>query len=229
MLGFHVVVAQVTVLCRSATPSFAARQLLRAALTPNETRRHEQFVKEADANRFLVGRGTLRIEIGRMLGIAPRDVALESGTHGKPLVAGGSPHVNVSHAGDVVVVALSRDAELGIDVERTADRFVEPSIIDISFSRCEIGELAKLPAELHVSAFFHVWTCREAVIKAVGAGFSLPRESFDVCVDPRQPPAVTVTRAPLPRFCLQPIVVPAGHIAMLAVVDVCSVDVCTTG
>lgn len=212
-------------LCRSITPSPAEHAVLRAAIIDDEARRLERFVRVADANRFLVGRGTLRIEVGRMLDVAPRDVTIELGPQGKPLIAGGLPHVNVSHAGDVVLVALTRDAAIGIDVERIEERFVEPGVMDVSFSRREIADVAALPEAMRVAAFFHVWATREAVIKAVGAGFSMPREAFDVSVDPRLPPAVVATREALPSFCIVPIAVPAGHVAMLAACDVSACDV----
>jgi len=218
-------IAHVRIVRCTATPSPAVRDILAKTLTPDERDKRARFVRAIDADRFLVGRGTLRIEVGRMLGIAPRDVAIEYGDHDKPLVVGGLPHVNVSHAGDVVLVALTRDTAIGVDVERIDDRFVEPGIIELSFSSQEIRDLAQLPEALRVSAFFHVWACREAVIKAVGAGFSMPRESFDVRVDPRLPPLVTATHAPLPAFHLQSIAVAAGHVAMLATVDAAAVDI----
>ena len=212
--------AQVRVLCRSATPSPAERSALRATLTEDELRQQARYLHAIDADRFLVGRGTVRIEVGRQLGIAPRDVPLEFGLHGKPLVRGGRPHINVSHAGEVVLIALCDDAPIGIDVERIDASFIEPGMVDISFSKHDAAAWRALPEESHLAAFFHVWATREAVIKAVGAGFSLPPDAFDVSVDPASPPSVLATRAPLPpdaRFELSRVDVPAGHIAMLAI------------
>jgi 4'-phosphopantetheinyl transferase len=210
----------VRVLCCAAQPSPEQRNTLRAALIADEVQRMARFVQPIDADRFLVARGTLRIEVGRMLGIAPCDVPIELGAHGKPLIRGGTPHVNVSHAGDVVLIAISNDVAVGVDVEWIDEEIVESGLVETSFSPREIEQFAALPERVRVAAFFHVWATREAVIKAIGAGFSLPREAFDVCVDPEQSPSVVATRSPLPpdcHFVVVPIDVPAGHVARLAV------------
>src|SRR5262249_20339429 len=160
------------VLCCSPMPMPELRSTLETTLDAAERGKRARFARQIDADRFLVGRGTLRVEVGRDLGIAPSDVAIEYGEHGKPLIAGGVPHVNVSHAGDIVLVALTRDAPIGVDVEKIDNRFVEPGIMDISFSDHELRALRTLPTDLLSAAFFHIWATREAVIKAVGAGFS---------------------------------------------------------
>jgi 4'-phosphopantetheinyl transferase len=208
--------SDVTVLSCAASPSEPTRATLLATLRDDEERKRRTFHRTADADRFLVGRGMLRIAVGRLLGVPPRDVELELGEHGKPLIAGA--HANVSHSGDVVLIALCRDRALGIDVERIESRHAEPGAMKIAFCDDETRAIAALPEELRTAAFFHVWVTREAVIKAIGAGFSMPVENIAVCVDPRLPPAVLATHASLPAFWVQPIPVAPGHVAALAVV-----------
>ncbi|CAN5561200.1 hypothetical protein BH11MYX1_BH11MYX1_46550 [soil metagenome] len=193
----------------------ARRDELASLLDPAEQTRRERFHHLVDADRFLIGRATLRRELARVLAIDPRDVPLAAGPHGKPFVPGG-PHANVSHAGDVVVIAISDDADVGIDVEFIDPRFVAEAMIEASFSSGERDTIAALPDALRVNAFFHTWTSREAVVKMIGAGFSLPKEAIDVSVDPRLPPRVE--RASPPFVCtLQTLVVPARHLAIVAV------------
>jgi 4'-phosphopantetheinyl transferase len=215
----------IQVRCCPATPSTTDRALLEAAITADEDRQRRRFHHAADADRFLVGRGTLRLEVSRRIGIAPRDVRFETGPHGKPHVAGGTPHVNISHSGEVVLVALTTGAPIGVDVEQIKERFVDDAALGQYFSPREVAEMAQLPADLRVRAFFHTWTSRESIMKAVGAGFALPRDDFDVSVDPRCPPALLAARtsfipwpsdAPAP-LVLVPISVARGHVAMLAV------------
>ncbi|MDB4955281.1 MAG: 4-phosphopantetheinyl transferase [Myxococcales bacterium] len=210
----------VRVICCRATPSAAYREVLHAAITTDEQRRRGRFFKAVDADRFLVGRGTLRREVGRMLGIPPREVAFELGEHDKPHVVGGTPHVNVSHSGDVVLIALTSGVPIGIDVEQINERFAHEAVHETFFSDREIEDLAKVPADLRVPAFFHTWTSREAIMKVLGLGLNLPRETFDVSVDPRLPPALLAARTPLltagPHTLIS-IAVPSGHLAALAV------------
>jgi 4'-phosphopantetheinyl transferase len=211
---------EVRVLCCPATPSDELRALLRSSITADEEQRRARFYRPDDADRFLVGRGTLRRELGRMLALPPTAVPLELGPHGKPLVTGGAIEVNVSHSGGVVLIALAVGVEIGVDVERIDDRVARDAVLDRFFSEREAAEMRALPDELRVASFFHTWASREALIKAVGAGFSLPIDSFDVSIDPGRPPALVSARTPSLAggpFTLVPIAVPPGHTAMLAV------------
>jgi 4'-phosphopantetheinyl transferase len=188
-------------------------------ITADEDRKRSRFHRLEDADRFLVGRATLRRELGRRLDMQPQDVPLELGEHSKPFVAGG-PHVNVSHSGDVVLVAVSSGAPVGVDVERIDPRAARELEHANVFAARETDELAQLPDALRVNAFFHIWTAREAIMKLAGAGFDLPRDSFSVSVDPRLPPRLTSTQAPLapdmPRSLVS-LDVPDGYVAALAV------------
>jgi len=133
---------EVRVLCCRASPSGDERDLLRSAITADEEHRVSRFVRQVDADRFLVGRGTLRREVGRVLGVSARAVQLELGPQGKPHVIGG-PEVNVSHAGEVVLVAVSSGAPIGVDVELVDERLLDRGVAETSFSARELADLPR--------------------------------------------------------------------------------------
>ena len=56
-----------------------------------------------------------------------------------------------------------------------------------NFAAVEVRALLALPAHLQQDGFFACWTRKEAVIKALGGGLSIPLAEFDVSVDPRDP------------------------------------------
>lgn len=123
-----------------------------------------------------------RRELARLLkAYAGTDVVpiFEQGKHGKPYVAaGGFPHFNVSHAGDRVAFAFCREQELGVDVERGSMRRSH-SALELAtrfFAADESTALASLDAEERERAFLHLWTCKEAVLKALGHGLSFGLE-----------------------------------------------------
>ena len=103
----------------------------------------------------------------------------KQGEHGKPYVtAAGFPHFNVSHGGDRVAFAFCRDQELGVDVERGAMRRGH-SALDLAtrfFAADEAAALAKLGDAQGERAFLHLWTCKEAGLKALGHGLSFGLE-----------------------------------------------------
>jgi 4'-phosphopantetheinyl transferase len=120
-------------------------------------------------------------------GIPP---SIERGEHGKPFVAGGGfPHFNLSHGGDCIALAFSGDHELGIDVESTLQRRRQaPLELARRFFAAEESEaLANLDADAQSAAFMHLWTCKEAVLKAIGHGlsFGLDRLRFTLDNDGR--------------------------------------------
>jgi 4'-phosphopantetheinyl transferase len=194
------------------------RHELERVLTEDERARMARFRREADALRFLVGRATLRMTMADALGIEPTAVVLEVGEYGK-LVTVGGPHANVSHSGDVVIVALCADAEIGVDVEEIVAAHADATDLDAFFSPAEVRELLTYPREQRVEAFFHIWTTKEALIKAAATGLSLSLQSFDVSIDPRQPPALLAARCAelSSHICLAAIDVPSGYAAVLAV------------
>ncbi len=114
----------------------------------------------------------------------------EQGEHGKPYVsAGGFPHFNVSHGGDCVAFAFCREQELGVDVERGPMRRGRCAL-ELArrfFAEDEATALAGLDTNERECAFLHLWTCKEAVLKALGHGlsFGLGRLRFALDSDGR--------------------------------------------
>jgi 4'-phosphopantetheinyl transferase len=57
------------------------------------------------------------------------------------------------------------------------------SIAKHYFARDEVAGLATLSPENRNAAFFRCWSRKEAFVKALGAGLSLPLDSFCVSID----------------------------------------------
>lgn len=95
------------------------------------------------------------------------------GEHGKPCIAGG-PQFNISHSGDIVVLALTEAGVLGIDIEKI--RAV--NIDEYSLYLPEITSLYKTldPHNANI-LFFDCWTQKESVLKASGEGLLAPLDA----------------------------------------------------
>jgi 4'-phosphopantetheinyl transferase len=181
--------------------SQARTQAFNAVLSSDEQQKAERFHFSIDRVRHVVGRGVLRAILAQCMKTNAERLCFEYGAFGKPRLATGSTEIplqfNVSHSGELILVALAMGRAVGTDVERVRNDIEAERIAASFFSPHERLALRSLPAHLRVQAFFDCWTRKEAYIKAVGNGLSLPLNQFDVCFMPGQEPRLLATRPDL--------------------------------
>jgi 4'-phosphopantetheinyl transferase len=106
------------------------------------------------------------------------------GDHGKPRLANSTlhslPSFNLSNSGELAMLGLVREHEIGVDVEKVCEVADLEALASQCFSASEQKTLLALPTELRLEAFFRCWTRKEAYVKALGVGFSARLDSFDV-------------------------------------------------
>jgi 4'-phosphopantetheinyl transferase len=156
-------------------------------LADDERLRAGRFVHVPSREQFVVARATLRLLLGRYLGRAPESIRLAATPTGKPRLNGGELHFNVSHTHGLALVALTRRGEVGVDVEQVRSC---PTHLDLAarfFTPRESAALRALPPGRSEEAFFHVWTRKEAFLKATGLGLTHGLERFEVAVPPDDP------------------------------------------
>jgi len=160
-------------------------------LSAEERFRGSRFMSSLDRNRFLRRRAALRALLSRYLGVTPRDIAYRVNEFGKPELverqAREGLSFNTSHSDGVAVVAVGRSVRLGIDVERLKPLAEADSIAAHYFARNEAAAFAALDAGNRVSGFYNAWTRKEAVVKALGGGLSIPLDTFEVSLRPGEP------------------------------------------
>lgn len=103
--------------------------------------------------------------------------------HGKPNAQeSGFPFFNISHAGPMVALAFAWDAEIGVDIESNTRKTASHELANRFFTGEEASQLAALEESKRAQAFLRLWTCKEAVLKAMGQGlsFGLDRVAFEL-------------------------------------------------
>ncbi|MEZ0487035.1 4'-phosphopantetheinyl transferase family protein [Fibrella aquatica] len=143
-------------------------------LVPDEQQRATRFRQLADKERFVSGRGWLRWLIGQLTATTPQHVGLAIGPFGKPelLAFVNEPvhwHVNVSHAGQWVLLAVG-NVPVGIDVEWINPDWGYQALISSSFNAEDQGYLS-ISADPR-TLFYTFWTRKESLIKATGQGLT---------------------------------------------------------
>lgn len=173
-------------------------QSLMAILSADEQNRANRFHFQRDRDHFIVARGTLRTILGRYLGKEPEALRFSYTYYGKPALEkefeGESLRFNLSHSHGLALLAVTRDREIGVDIERVRAGMADEQIAERFFSDKEVGVLRGLPRDLQDRAFFDCWTRKEAYIKARGEGLSMPLALFDVSLAPGEPAALIETR-----------------------------------
>jgi 4'-phosphopantetheinyl transferase len=204
----------------------------RAWLSPEEERRAQRFVREEDRRRFLLARGLARGVLAGYTGEAPSMLAFAAQSFGKPVLrattgAATPPHFNLSHTRGLVVLAVCREAEVGVDVE-AIDRALDPlRLAARNFSPGERDTLAAASDAQRHERFFDLWTLKEAFVKAIGQGLNLDLQSFSVVLDAAQPRIVEhLADGSRPSACQCRLHVPLpGYRLALVVRDVAAIDV----
>jgi 4'-phosphopantetheinyl transferase len=193
-------------------------------LSADEQTRAERFYFPRDQQRFIIARGLLRVILSRYLGMEPGDLRFCYNPHGKPALAPecGRERLrfNLSHSHEHVVYAVTREREIGIDLEHVRVDLADRDIAARYFSPREAAALAALPPELQRLAFFNCWTRKEAYIKASGQGLLIPLHQFDVSLAPGEPAALLSTQwnpQEAGRWSLRALTPGPDYVAALAV------------
>ena len=89
---------------------------------------------------------------------------------------------NISHTPSMIVLAVTNDQEIGVDVESMSRDIATDDLAHYAFSPEEYGQLAGIDPQRFQERFFDFWTLKEAYIKACGMGLSIPLDSFSFSI-----------------------------------------------
>lgn len=155
-------------------------------LTNEEQEKAEKFLFEKDRLNSLLSRVLLRLSLSWYYpNVDAKNWRIAADSNGKPyldaVIGGHGVEFNVSHSGEIVICAITRAGPVGIDIETAkimhdlqgfSKRFLAPEEFSAVNSRF-LSERSRF--------FFRLWTLKEAYLKAIGSGLSIPLDSF--CFD----------------------------------------------
>ncbi|MBC7988527.1 MAG: 4'-phosphopantetheinyl transferase superfamily protein [Luteimonas sp.] len=116
------------------------------------------------------------------IGMAGDERPLPRNAHGRPVIASrdGRHDASWSHSGDILLIAVGEDVDVGVDVELLKPRKRALELARRYFTADETAWLAAQAATARDEAFVRLWCAKEAVLKAHGRGlaFGLHRLAF---------------------------------------------------
>jgi 4'-phosphopantetheinyl transferase len=154
-------------------------------LSDTERAKANAFFAERHRLDYIAAHAALRFVLGNCLGVTPAGVRFSEGTKGeKPalLKQKGRPDLrfNLSHTAGAVLIAIAWEQEIGVDVEWQRPLDDLATMVRSVMSEVEFDRWNRLPQADRERAFYHLWTRKEAYLKAIGLG--LYRTLQDVTV-----------------------------------------------
>lgn len=175
--------------------------------------------------RYTAAHGMLRRILAGYVNEQPAQLHFETGAHGKPAFSsknGFAPtslHFNLSHSGEMALVAVARSGAVGVDVEWWRNDVQHLELAERFFSPREQQSLRAGSGDSEPKrGFFAAWSRKEAYLKATGFGISRGLHHFDVTIHPHLPAQLLEDRldpSATQRWAMANIEVGSGYSAAL--------------
>lgn len=161
-------------------------------LSAEELERLENIKIEKEKIIFSLSRKMLKLALAHYYPhVDKKDWIFAHNSYGKPFIE--SPklptplYFNLSHSVDAIAIAISRDSEIGVDVERVRNldetEVKSTSHLNISrsfFTENEYRNIVSLNYDEGFLLFWKLWTLKEAYMKYRGMGLSLGLKCIDI-------------------------------------------------
>jgi 4'-phosphopantetheinyl transferase len=157
-----------------------AAQVPLEGLSENEHARAASFLLSTDARRFLARRHALRAILAARTGLSPEALVFRTGRFGKSFLDAADVQFSCSQSGSEAVIAVCENQPVGVDIEIVREVVEADALAQLHFTAGERAAWLKEAGGRADRAFLTCWTRKEACAKALGLGFTLTPESFDV-------------------------------------------------
>lgn len=160
---------------------------INSILSSQEILKGEAFKDETQKKRYYLTRFYLRLILSQYLKCFPQELTFEPGFNGKPFLSNilynnhHNLYFNVSHSENIVVIAVSLNLDIGVDIEHINFDLDWEEISAITLSKNEQKNLSTLQEKKgQLKEFYKIWTCKEAFLKATGIGLFYPPSKLEI-------------------------------------------------
>lgn len=161
---------------------------LEGLLDEAERARADRFRFARDREAYVAAHALVRTMLSAHAPRPPQAWRFSTDAHGKPEIIRTTEtpalRFNLSHTHGLVAAAITIDNDVGIDVEVVDATRLTMDLATRYFAAAEIQHLRRLPPDRRLETMFAFWTLKEAYIKAVGLGLSLPLDAFAYQLEP---------------------------------------------
>ena len=170
---------------------------LERSLDRSERERAARFKFADDRARFVVGRALIRHCLGLHLALPLEKIELRYTEQGRPVLVGDDAvQFNLSHTNDIVALAVTAGARVGLDIERIQPH---PDLLELAarvFSADDFEKFRAIRPHEQLVAFFRAWTRKEAYLKARGEGITDALQQISTSFGPEHTSSIADDRDP---------------------------------
>jgi len=196
-------------------------------LSTEEQARASRFRFERHRHRFIIARGVLRWLLAKYSDCPPEQLDFGYGPNGKPALAGelaeSALFFNLAHSEDLALIAVTQLGQIGVDVEQIRAMTDANELVERFFSPRESALFHTLPANQKDTAFFNLWTRKEAWLKATGEGIAHSLSQVEVTFLPAEPARILAlpdNSGPGSDWALRELIPATGFVGAVALPDV---------
>ena len=157
---------------------------LAKTLSTDERKKAHKFRFEEHRRRSIVTRGILRQILANYLNISAEEVLFDYSDRGKPSLSNhlnqDNLQFNVSHSQNLALYAFTYGDRVGIDLEYIRFGSDAAQIARRFFALQEYELISSLEKDRQREVFLHIWTIKEAYLKATGEGLSGSLDAVEV-------------------------------------------------
>ena len=157
---------------------------LKKNLSKDELNRAEKFHHKKDELCYITARGALKQILSNYINIPTNDISFSYNEFGKPYLSKKINSLdiqfNISHSNNFIIFAFTLNHTIGVDIEKIHPKKDISGIAKLVFSIAEYNQWLQCPPENKLNLFYQLWTYKEAIIKAIGKGFSYNTKSFTI-------------------------------------------------
>ena len=155
-------------------------------LNPDEKKIASLYYTAELSESYILSRSMLRQILAHYTMKDACKIEFTYNAYGKPYLQSNTNNIqfNLSHSNDVLCVAVTTNGQIGVDIEFENDSLNVEELYDLVFTAQELKSIWTLESKLsRQHLFYTLWTTKEAIVKAIGAGLSYPITQIDLVQD----------------------------------------------
>lgn len=141
-------------------------------LSTEEREKATRFMQEKHAIKYVCNHRFMRNVLATYLNIPAAEIRFNHTELGKPYIENSNLFFNLSHRNKYGLLAIFKDAEVGVDIEYIKELQDVATFSSYSFSEQEKAMIFK-ENKTNQDILFTFWAFKEAFIKATGTGLSV--------------------------------------------------------